>query len=610
MAADTLIHDLELPFQLYDVLNTEKLCEHPRFAEHNRETFDAVLDTANKMATNLFLPHNHIADANEPKFDGKTVSMIPEVKVAFDAYRESGFIAGRYSFEQGGMQLPETVMTALSGYFMAANPSTTAYPFLTSAAINVITHFANEQIKSAFVPRMLTGDFTGTMALTEPHAGSSLADIKTTAVKQEDGTYRVKGSKIYISGGEHELSDNIVHLVLAKVPGGPAGVKGISLFVVPKYRLNDDLAIGERNDVHLAGLLHKLGYRGTTSTALSFGDNDDCHGYLVGEEHQGLRYMFMMMNEARIGVGFGAAMIGYRGYQYSLDYAKDRTQGRIAPHNKAEDPATPIIHHGDVKRMLLAQKAYSEGGLALCLYGSNLIDRMNTCEDEKRKAELRELLDLLTPIFKAWPSEYGPKANDLGIQVLGGSGYTREYFAEQFWRDNRLNPIHEGTNGIQALDLSFRKLWQNNGLGLTVLTQEIEKDLAAICAPENNSPQTAALVQKLAAHMEKAQAVLVHLTKILPTPTAITLTGNAQALMNVMSSIVVSWIWLRQAGKAEQLLAAIAQDDSQKEKQNYYKGKLQAAKYFIDWELPSIKRDIELLTANNSVCTDMQDDWF
>lgn len=601
MAADTLIHDFELPFQLYDVLDTEKLCTHPKFEEHNRDTFDAVLDTAHKMAANLFLPHNHIADKNEPQFDGKKVSMIDDVKVAFDAFRESGFIAGRYSFEDGGMQLPETVMTAVSGYFMAANPSTTAYPFLTAAAINVISHFASDDIKQAFMPRMLTGDFTGTMALTEPHAGSSLADIKTTAVKQEDGTYRVKGSKIYISGGEHELSDNIVHLVLAKIPGGPAGVKGISLFVVPKFRLNADSSVGERNDVHLAGLLHKLGYRGTTSTALSFGDDDNCEGYLVGEEHFGLRYMFMMMNEARIGVGFGAAMIGYRGYQYSLDYAKDRTQGRIAPNNKPKDPAAPIIMHGDVKRMLLAQKAYTEGGMSLCLYGSNLIDRINTCEDKILKQELTEMLDLLTPVLKAWPSEYGPKANDLGIQVLGGSGYTREYMSEQFWRDNRLNPIHEGTNGIQALDLSFRKLWQKNGLGLQILQREIGNDLSKISTDE-----TAALAAKLQPYMGELHKVIVHLSKVLPTQESVTLTGNAQAMMNIFSTIVVSWIWLRQASKAEQLLA----NTQDSERQHYYLGKIQAAKYFIDWELPSIQRDIQLLTLNNSVCTDMQADWF
>ncbi len=606
MATDTLINDFELPFQLYDVLDTQSLCSSAKFAEHNRETFNAVLDTAKKIATDLFLPHNHIADKNEPQFDGKTVSMIDEVKVAFDAFRDSGFIAGRYSFDDGGMQLPETVMTAVAGYFMAANPSTTAYPFLTTAAINVISHFASDEVKQAFMPRMLTGEFTGTMALTEPHAGSSLADIRTTATLQDDGSYRIKGSKIYISGGDHELSGNIVHLVLAKIPGGPGGVKGISLFVVPKFRLGDEGAIGERNDVHLTGLLHKLGYRGTTSTSLSFGDKGECHGYLVGEPHFGLRYMFKMMNEARIAVGFGAAMIGYRGYQYSLDYAKDRTQGRIAPNNKPEHDATAIINHGDVKRMLLAQKAYSEGGISLCLYGSNLIDRINTTDDDTLKSELSELLDLLTPVLKAWPSEYGPKANDLGIQVLGGAGYTREYHAEQFWRDNRLNPIHEGTNGVQALDLSFRKLWQNKGLGIQILKREITTDLESITTPE-----TAKLAGKLTPYMGHLHDVLVHLSKVLPTEKAITLTGNAQALMNIFASIVVSWIWIRQASSAEQLLVNLEANDSQNaDKQNFYKGKIQAAKYFIDWELPTIQRDIALLNNDNAVCTDMQAQWF
>ena len=606
MATDTLINDYELPFQLYEVLKVEQLCDSAKFNEHNRETFDAVLDTAKKIATDLFLPHNHIADKNEPQFDGKTVSMIDEVKVAYDAFSESGFIAGRYSFEDGGMQLPETIMTAVAGYFMAANPSTTAYPFLTSAAINVITHFASSEVKQAFMPRMLTGEFTGTMALTEPHAGSSLSDIRTTATLQDDGSYRIKGSKIYISGGDHELSDNIVHLVLAKIPGGPGGVKGISLFVVPKYRLLEDGAIGERNDVHLTGLLHKLGYRGTTSTALSFGDKGECYGYLVGAPHFGLRYMFKMMNEARIGVGFGAAMIGYRGYQYSLAYAKDRTQGRIAPNNKPEHDATAIINHGDVKRMLLAQKAYSEGGMALCLYGSNLIDRINTSNDDTLKSELSELLDLLTPVIKAWPSEYGPKANDLGIQVLGGAGYTREYHAEQFWRDNRLNPIHEGTNGVQALDLSFRKLWQNKGLGIQMLKREITQDLENITTPES-----AKLAHKLTPYIGHLHEVLMHLSKILPTEKAITLTGNAQALMNIFASIVVSWIWIRQASSAEQLLADLKANDSQNtDKQNFYQGKIQAAKYFIDWELPTIQRDIELLNNDNAVCTDMQAEWF
>lgn len=600
--SDKLINEFEMPFQLYDVLDAEGLCQSPRFSEYNRETFDAVLDTANKIATDLFLPHNHVADQNEPTFDGQKVHMIDDVKVAFDAFREAGFISARYSYEDGGMQLPETVITAMSGYFMAANPSTTGYPFLTAAAINVISHFADDELKSQFMPRMLTGEFTGTMALTEPHAGSSLADIKTTATPQADGTYRISGSKIYISGGDHELSDNIVHLVLAKIPGGPAGVKGISLFVVPKYRLESNGQVGQHNDVQLAGLLHKLGYRGTTSTVLSFGEKDDCHGYLVGEEHKGLSYMFMMMNEARIGVGFGAAMIGYRGYQYSLEYAKERTQGRAAPNVKPTDAPAEIIKHGDVRRMLLAQKAFTEGGMALCLYGSNLLDRIAVCEDKQELQALKQLLDLLTPIIKSWPSEYGPKANDLGIQVLGGAGYTREYFAEQFWRDNRLNPIHEGTNGIQALDLTFRKIWQSNGEGIACLQREILATFETAKGPE-----TQALVASVSPYLGKLHTLLQTLAKEMQQPQVqLTLSANAQAMMNVFASIVVSWMWIRQANAAEQAL----QSTTDENKANFYKGKIQAAKYYIDWELPLINRDLTLLTDNNDVCASMQADWF
>ncbi|MEP4888786.1 MAG: acyl-CoA dehydrogenase [Aliiglaciecola sp.] len=597
---EELIHPKELPFQLYEVLNIESLLQRERFAEHNKETFDAILSTANKIATEKFADHNAIADADEPKFDGKTVHMIPQVKEAFDAYNEAGFMAGRYDFEEGGMQLPETIMMATSGYFMAANPSSSAYAFLTVAAANVIGNFASQNLKEQFMPRMLTGEFTGTMALTEPHAGSSLADIRTSAVAAEDGSYRIKGSKLYISAGEHQLSNNIVHLVLAKIQGAPAGVKGISLFVVPKYRLDEAGEPSTKNDVALAGLIHKMGYRGATSTALSFGENGDCHGYLVGEAHQGLKYMFLMMNEARIGVGFGAAMIGYSGYQYSLAYAKDRTQGRVPPKNAPTDPATEIINHGDVKRMLLAQKAYVEGAMSLCLYAARLVDDAKTLESAEERKVTEELLDLLTPVVKAWPSEFGVKANDLAIQILGGAGYTREYPVEQCWRDNRLNPIHEGTNGIQALDLLTRKLWQANGAGLNTLQTRILADFNTATG-ENCAP----LVKSTLDYMAKMQPLIPVLGEALRNEKLPNLLANAQCFMNVFSSIVMSWIWIRQANVAEKALAECKAEDK-----SYYLGKIQAAKYYVNWELPLIDRDLKLLQAFDSSCSDMQPEWF
>ena len=602
--ADQLVPRKELEFQLYENLDIQDLCQRDYFSDHDRDTFDAILNTAEQIAEEQFLPHNAVADKQEPTFDGEKVSMLEDVQTAFDTYREAGFIAGRYSFDDGGMQLPETVMTAIASYFMAANPSSTAYPFLTAAAANVICHFASPELKERYMPRMLTGEFTGTMALTEPHAGSSLADIRTSAAPQADGSYRIKGSKIYISGGEHELSSNIVHLVLAKIPGGPAGVKGISLFIVPKYRLDEQDNVAAKNDISLAGLIHKMGYRGTTSTALTFGENDDCHGYLVGEPHQGLRYMFMMMNEARIGVGFGAAMIGYRGYRYSLEYAKERVQGRKPPQTGPSDPAVEIIQHGDVKRMLLAQKAYCEGGMALCFYGAKLVDDITSLEDAEQKQATKELLDLLTPVCKAWPSEFGPKANDLAIQVLGGAGYTREYPVEQCWRDNRLNPIHEGTNGIQALDLMTRKLWQNGQLGLQALQQRLQHDLKAAA----QYPRSAALVGALTPYLERLHTLILHIGKTLQSEQQPALLSDAQCFMNIFSSVVMSWTWIRQASTAEKVMAEST--ELTEHDVNFYQGKLSAAEYYLRWELPLVERDFGILHAVDDTCDQMQPQWF
>lgn len=594
-----LIPRQELEFQLYEVLDTQNLCERLRFREHSRETFSAMLDTAERIATDRFANHNALSDREEPVFEGGKVSMRPEVKAGFDAYREAGFIGGRYDFEEGGLQLPETVMTACSGYFMAANPATAGYPFLTTAAANVIRSFASEDLKAAYLPRMLSGAFTGTMALTEPHAGSGLADIRTRALATEGNHYLIKGSKIYISGGEHELSENIVHLVLARMEGAPPGVKGISLFVVPRYRLRANGEPGERNDVTLAGLIHKLGYRGTTSTALTFGDNDDCHGYLVGEPHQGLRYMFQMMNEARLGVGFGAAMIGYRGYQLSLAYARDRKQGRAWNAPQPTDPMVPIIQHGDIKRLLLAQKAWTEGAMALCFYGARLVDDSHTLPDLDAREEAGELLDLLTPVIKAWPSEYGTRANDLAIQVLGGAGYTREYPVEQCWRDNRLNPIHEGTNGIQALDLTTRKLWQKHSRGLQILQQRMLLDFRSA------SGETRELAIRTGEYLKAFEAVLPRIGQDLQqqTPNAL---ANAHSVLTAFGHILVAWMWLRQATAAETALANAPEG----KRAAFYRGKLQAARYFIGHELPLIQRDLDILGRSDAVCASMSEDWF
>ena len=499
------------------------------------------------------------------------------------------------------MQLPHTVMTACSGFFTAANPSTSGYAFLTTAAANLIRVFGSQQQQDKYLKPMLAGRYTGTMALTEPHAGSSLADIRTSATPTDNGYYSIKGAKIYISGGEHEMTDNIVHLVLAKIKGAPAGTKGISLFIVPKYLTDEAGERTGRNGVALAGLIHKLGYRGTTSTALSFGDDAECQGYLVGEPHQGLKYMFQMMNEARVGVGYGAAVIGYRGYLHSLEYARERLQGRKPSSKNPEDPPLPIIEHADVRRMLLAQKSYVEGAMALCFYGARLMDDVHTHPDAQARKGAQALLDLLTPVIKAWPSEYGPKANDLAIQVYGGAGYTREYPVEQCWRDNRLNPIHEGTNGIQALDLLGRKMWQADGAGVQELVRRIQQDLEAA-----EGEQCEQWAYSLSETLQKAIKVTQQLAGALMKDADRAL-ANASCFLHLFGHISVAWMWMRQANAAR---AALAAGDLADDERNFYQGKLQAAQYFFHWELPIVAQDLVLLTNMDDTCLAMEPDWF
>jgi alkylation response protein AidB-like acyl-CoA dehydrogenase len=586
----------DLDFLLHEWLDVESLTKRPRFAEHSRETFDAVLDLAEQIATEHFAPHNRTADENEPRMvDGK-VQLIPEVGRALKVFADAGLMAGEFDEEFGGMQLPHAVGQAVFAWFKAANVGTSAYPFLTMAnARLLIAHGSPEQVDT-YVRPMTEGRWFGTMALSEPQAGSSLADITTRAEPQDDGTYRLTGNKMWISGGDHELTENIVHLVLAKIPGGPPGVKGISLFVVPKFLVRQDGSPGERNDVVLAGLNHKMGYRGTTNTLLNFGEGvhtpggrAGAVGFLVGEQHRGLAYMFHMMNEARIGVGMGATVLGYTGYLHALEYARTRTQGRPAG---AKDPATPpvpIIEHADVRRMLLAAKSYVEGGLALGLYCARLVDEEQTAESEDRRARAHLLLDVLTPIAKAWPSQWGPVADDLAIQVHGGYGYTRDYPVEQFYRDNRLNPIHEGTNGIQALDLLGRKVVMQGGAGLELLRTTLTATTARAAGTEWAG---------FAADLDAAVARMGAVTATLwgAGDPDVTL-ANASVYLEAAGHLVVAWIWLEQA-------LATRNADS-----DFHEGKRQAARYFWHWELPRVHHRFDLLESLDRTVLDTPERW-
>ena len=598
-----LLNRRDLDFILYELLDVESLTKRPRFAEHSRETFDAALDTAAKIAEEKFAPHNRKADLNEPRFENGRVKMIPEVAEALLAFREAGFMAASQDFELGGMQLPWTVAQACFAWFSAANISTAGYPFLTVANANLIRTFGSPAQKSKYLPSLLSGRFLGTMCLSEPQAGSSLSDIRTIAHPREDGSYRMVGNKMWISAGEHELSENIVHLVLARIQGAPAGVKGISLFIVPKYRVNDDGTLSGRNDVALAGLNHKMGFRGTTNCVLNFGEQGGAYAELVGEPNRGLACMFHMMNEARIGVGMGATMLGYTGYLHALAYARERPQGRLPGGKNAQQPQVKIIEHADVKRMLLAQKAYVEGALALCLYCSMLVDESRTTGNDTVRCEAELLLDILTPIAKAWPSQYCLEANSLAIQVHGGYGYTREYPVEQFYRDNRLNPIHEGTNGIQALDLLGRKAGMNGGAAMQLLARQTSATVRDAFSCESEELRRCGRLLNDA--LDRVAAVTRNLLGVVARGEVDLGLANASVYLDMMGHTVIGWIWLRQG-----LVALKKLETAHGADRDFYQGKLQACAFFFRWELPKTAQWSDLLENLDPTCLDMQDEWF
>jgi alkylation response protein AidB-like acyl-CoA dehydrogenase len=609
-----LLNPRDVAFLLYEWLGVERLCERPRYADHSRETFDAALATSARIATEHFKPINRLLDTEEPTFDGERVHTPAPLKAALGVFNEAGLLAAGNDFEHGGMQLPVTVAKACFAWFDAASVAAVGYPFLTQGNANLLLAHASDAQKATWVPHLLSGRFYGTMCLSEPQAGSSLSDIRTRAEARPDGSHRLFGNKMWISGGEHELAENIVHLVLAKIPGPDGrlvpGTKGISLFLVPKRLLDPDGTVGERNDVVLAGLNHKMGYRGTTNTLLNFGEGRfrpggeaGAVGWLVGEPGRGLACMFHMMNEARIGVGLGAACLGYTGYLHALDYARSRPQGRPP---QAKDPATPqvpIVEHADVRRMLLAQKAYAEGGLALCLYCARLVDDERTGDGAQRE-RATWLLELLTPVVKSWPSQWCLEANSLAIQVHGGYGYTRDYDVEQFYRDNRLNPIHEGTHGIQALDLLGRKMTIGQGRAARLFAAEVEDCAARAAARAAHGAEgeaLAAMGRELAAATSRVFATVRRLHAVGDLDVTL---ANAAVFLEAFGHVVVAWQWLEQA------LVAQAATPASEADRDFYAGKRQAARYFFRWELPRVGPMLDLLDSIDTTALDMKDAWF
>ena len=613
-----------LEFLLYDWLNVESLGERERFSDHTRETFDAVLDTCERIAREKFAPFNRLIDVQEPHFDGEKVILPQATHDAQKAFAKSGMLSAAQDYAIGGMQLPYTVEAAANAFFAMASAGIGSGMLSVGNANLLMAHGTDAQ-KRVFALNEFSGRWSGTMCLSEPQAGSSLSDITTRAVPDGPGfeadelgpRYRLKGNKMWISAGEHELTENIIHLVLAKIPDANGklvpGTRGISLFVVPKKLVDSDGRLtGTRNDVALAGLNHKMGWRGTTNTLLNFGEGKypvslepgdgldskgaGAIGYLVGKPGEGLRCMFHMMNEARIGVGTAAVMLGFAGYYASLDYAKARPQGRIsgAGGKDAAQPQVRIIEHADIRRMLLAQKSYCEGALALELYCARLVDEQHTGKPASQN-DARLLLEVLLPIAKSWPSEWCLEANSLAIQIHGGYGYTRDFPVEQYWRDNRLNMIHEGTHGIQALDLLGRKVLMENGSGLALLGVRMQATMARTLAHARLQPHANALGEALA-HVGRATQTAWSTGK--PRDAL----ANAVPYMQAFGHTVIAWMWLDVACTVLEQIATQSGAANQ--------GRMGAAAFFFEYELPKIGAWLTVVEARVMTCANLPEEAF
>lgn len=577
-----LIVRRDLDFLLHDWLKMETLFAARAFADHSRESIDAVLDLSETLAADLFLPHYKASDENEPRLENGQVVTLPAIKPALAQYAELGLFAAGFSEDLGGLGLPFVASMASFSFFAAANIATSAYPMLTTANARLIATFGSMAQVETFALPEIAGRWFGTMCLSEPQAGSNLADVRTKAMADGEDhlgpRYRLSGNKMWISGGDQDISENIVHLVLAKIPLAdgslPDGTGGLSLFIVPKI-----LPDGQRNDVSVAGLNHKMGYRGTSNCLLNFGEGAGAIGWRIGEAGRGLQQMFLMMNEARIGVGLGAAALGYRGYRHALRYAQERIQGQ-GPDGRA----VAIIEHADVRQMLLTQKAYVEGALALCLYCAKLVD-------QPEDADAVALLGLLTPVAKTWPSEYGLAANDIAIQIHGGYGYTRDFDVEQLYRENRLNPIHEGTTGIQGMDLLGRKILRSDGVGMAVL----EHRIVETCARAHAAPDMAILADALINAWTEVKRT-VEAVQALPPPHRL---DQATAFLRGFGHVVTAWLWLDQALAA----SAIGSDA-------FVEGKLVACRFFYEFELPRTRHWLATAASTSGLSAAIANDCF
>ena len=590
-----------LKFMLYEVHGLEKMLDKKRFEDYDKEAIDLFIESIKEFSDRELYPVFKEMDENPAYYKDGKIYVHEKVKTLMYQGGEMGIISASFDYKDGGMQMPLLAHTAAMFILEAANNHLPGYAGLTQGAAELIIHFADEDLNKKYVPNMLSGKWGGTMCLTEPQAGSSLSDITTKATRTENGYFNISGQKIFISAGDNHFTENVVHLLLARIEGAPAGTKGISLFIVPKNRPNDTESL-DFNDVNTIGDFQKMGQKGYCTSHLSFGDNNDCRAWLVGEENKGLYYMFLMMNAARIAVGRGASAIATAAYHASLNYANERPQGRklsaSGKKNPDEKPSL-IIEHPDVRRMLLLQKSMSEGSMSLVFLAAKYYDLENTAETKEEKYKYKTLLDMIIPVAKTYPSEAGNISVSNGIQVLGGYGFCSDFILQQYYRDIRISSIYEGTTGIQSQDLLGRKITMENGKGLELLSTEIIKSISKANKDDDLKIYAGMLSEKL----DLTQKVLKKLMPLALKGDYQRFLADASVFMEFFSLIIISWSWLD--------IGIVAKNHLEKNNfdQKLLKGKLEAMKYSFLYELPKTTGLAEVLMNSSDVTIKKEDDY-
>jgi alkylation response protein AidB-like acyl-CoA dehydrogenase len=591
----------DIDFVIHEQLKVDELAQHEKYSEFNRKAIDLIISEARNLAIKEILPTQKDGDRQGARFENGKVTVPESFHPAWKALRDGEWLAMTEDPQWGGQGMPRTVALAAADYLNGSNFAFMMYSGLTHGAGSLVEQFGTEKQKQLFLKKMYSGQWTGTMLLTEPEAGSDVGALCTTAVKNADGSYFITGNKIFISSGEHDLAENIIHPVLARIEGAPAGTSGISLFLVPKIWVNDDGSLGDPNDIVCTGIEEKMGIHGNATCSLALGSKGRCRGMLLGEENKGMRAMFLMMNHARLLVGTQGLACASPAYLYAVNYARERVQGRHLL--KALDksaPSVPIIQHPDVRRMLMIMKVYVEGMRSLLYYVGHLDDRRAIAADPDTELKLQGMIDFLTPIAKGYVTDRACEVCSLGIQVYGGYGYIREYPMEQLLRDCRITPIYEGTNGIQAMDLLGRKLGQNKGRPIMDLLAEIQ---AAIASARSN-PRTAALAESVQAAVNKLSQVAMHMGTAAMSDRVLTAFAYAHPFLEVCGDVVTAWMLLWRARvAADRLAEGVREKDAL-----FYEGQIKSLAFFVHSLLPVTHGKMQaILTADNSVVDILED---